>query len=111
MDKEPVAVNVGLDVSPEQARAFLEALRTEDFRQRFEDPEQAAEALREFGITVPPDGVPKLPSVEQIDEVFEGRWPSSRVRGESRASCLLWALAAYCAAGEGYEYGSGEATA
>jgi hypothetical protein len=111
MAKEPIAANVGLDVSSEQARAFLEALRTDDFRQRFEDPEQAAEALREFGITIAPEAVPKLPAIDQIDEAFQSRWPSSEVRGETRTSCLLWALVAYCAAGEGYEYGSGEASA
>lgn len=111
MAKEPIAVNVGLDVSPHQARAFLEALRTDDFRERLEDPERASEALREFGFTIPPEGVPSLPPVDQIDEAFQSRWPSSAVRGESRSSCLLWALIAYCAAGEGYEYGSGEASA
>jgi hypothetical protein len=100
MGNQPTPVNVGLDVSSEQARNFLEALRDEGFRAQLQ--ERPAETLSEFGITIDPEAAIQPPDIEVIDEAFAS-WATPR--GPSKSSCLFWGLIAYCAAGEGYEPG------
>lgn len=68
--KEAHPIQIRISISPEQSLDFLQRLaRDDDFRARLE--EDAGGLLGEYGIDVPPEGVPDTVEAPPKDDVEE----------------------------------------
>ena len=88
--------DIELRMTAQQARDFAEKLADDDFRGDLENPEKAAEMLKEFGITISPEfakGKISWPDPGEIEEVRSKTRDAPGFRARHDETCfhvIVW---------------------